>query len=176
MNSTQAPASTAIPLRQARSGAAGRSARARTRSSKRAVLQLAAGMVVIAGALAFLAYQGLSRNLVYYITPSELLAKGAAARGQQFTLGGQVRPGSLIKWNKRTHQVSFVLQDPKASVHVVSSVVPPAMLIDGSGAVVQGTYTHGTFLATALMVKHDGTYVAPKAGRLPKDDQYVHGK
>ena len=126
---------------------AGRSA-ARPKSGILAspVRRLALGVLVILGALAFLAYQGLSNNLVYYITPSELLAKGPAAYGQQLRLGGQVKPGSQ-HWNAKTHVFRFVLQDPKGSVPVVSNSLPPPLFRSTVGAVVQGTYTRHRFNA-----------------------------
>jgi cytochrome c-type biogenesis protein CcmE len=136
---------------------------------------LAIGMAVIVAALAFLAYQGLSNNLVYYITPSELLARGAAANGQHFRLGGQVRPGS-IRWNPNTKVLRFVLQDPKGGhVRVVSyGLLPPELFRNGIGAVVEGTYRNGLFTATNIMIKHSSNYVAPKPGQMPKSDNYVH--
>jgi cytochrome c-type biogenesis protein CcmE len=142
------------------------------RSSRRAVIQLAIGMLVILAAIGFLAYQGLSNNLVYYITPSELLAKGRAADGQQLRLGGQVRPGSQ-RYSSGKHIFRFVLQDPKASVPVVSSDMPPPLFASGNGAVVQGTYRNGVFHATLIMVKHSSAYVAPKPGQYPKNNNYV---
>ena len=147
-------------------------AHVRGRSSRRAVIQLAIGMLVILAAIGYLALQGLSDNLVYYITPSELLAKGHAADGQQLRLGGQVRPGSQ-RYSAATHIFRFVLQDPKASVPVVSSDMPPPLFASGIGAVVQGTYSKGVFHATLIMVKHSSDYVAPKPGQLPKSDNYV---
>lgn len=143
------------------------------RSRRNPVLTLGVGMAVIAGALAFLAFQGLSNNLVYYITPSELLAKGQAAYGQQLRLGGQVKRGSQV-WNKRRHLLRFVLQDPKSYVVVVSTALPPPLFRSGIGAVVQGVYTNGVFHASSVLVKHSSTYVAPKKGQLPRPDQFAH--
>lgn len=142
------------------------------RSSRRAVVQLGIGMLIILGALAFLAFQGLTHDLVYYITPSELLAKGASGEGQQLTLGGQVRPGS-IRYNKTTKELQFVLQDPKGHVAVMSYGLPPTLFAPGIGAVVQGVYRKSVFHASQLMIKHSSTYVAPKPGQLPKNDNYV---
>lgn len=139
---------------------------------RRPARALALGATLIAAVLAFLIYQGLSNNLVYYITPSELIAKGALAEGQNFRLGGQVRPGS-IRWNSRTAVLRFVLQDPKASVPVVSHGVPPELFSPKIGCVVEGTYLNHVFDATNLMIKHSSTYVAPKPGQLPKQDNYV---
>ena len=146
-------------------------ARAAPRSSRRAVTQLAIGMLVILAAIGFLAYQGLQNALVFYITPSELLAKGPADVGVQLRLGAEVRPGSL-HFNRTTHIVRFVLEDSRAKVPVVSSAVPPAMLRGGIGAVVQGEYRNRTFWASSIMVKHSSDYVAPKNGQAPSDSQY----
>lgn len=139
---------------------------------RRRIRTLALGIAVITAALGFLVYQGLANNLVYYVTPSELLAKGAAADGQSLRLGGLVRPGSR-RWNAATQTLSFVLQDPKASVPVVSHGLPPQMFREDIGVVVEGTYRQGLFQATDLMIKHCADYRAPKPGQVPPPDNCV---
>src|SRR5438270_7195459 len=104
---------------------------------RRPVRSVAAGGTLIVGVLAFLVYQGISSNLVYYITPSELLAKGVTAQGQDFRLGGQVRPGS-VQWNPQTQALRFVLQDPTGHVAVTSHGLPPELFRPGIGVVVEG--------------------------------------
>jgi cytochrome c-type biogenesis protein CcmE len=143
------------------------------RAARRPVFALAVGMVVIVAAIAYLAYQGLTNSLVYYITPSELLARGHSAIGQQLLLGGQVRPGSQ-HWNPHTHLLTFILQDPHAHVRVASHGLPPSMFASGIGVVVQGAYRNRRFAASTLMVKHSSDYVAPKAGHLPKPDNFAN--
>jgi cytochrome c-type biogenesis protein CcmE len=138
---------------------------------RRPARSLALGGAIILAALSFLIYQGISNNLVYYITPSELLAKGAAAQGQSFRLGGQVRPHS-VTWNPITQVVHFVLQDPKGAVSVTSHGQPPELFREGIGCVVEGTYRQGVFQATTLMVKHSGDYQAPKPGDTPVPDNF----
>ncbi len=142
---------------------------------RRPARSLALGGLLIAAVLSFIIYQGLSSNLVYYITPSELLAKGAAAQGQNFRIGGQIRPGS-IHWNARTRRLSFVIQDGKTRLPVQSrGIDPPELFFDSQmGCVVEGTYLTQGFTATNIMIKHSSTYVAPKAGKAPVDGGYVH--
>lgn len=132
---------------------------------------LAIGSAVIIAVIGVLIYQGLSSNLVYYITPSELLAKQGIT-GQSFRLGGRVQPGS-VQLNDKTRYLRFVLQDPKASVRVVSHDLPPQMFRAGIGVVVEGTYTGRFFSATNLMVKHSNAYRAPRPGQTPVPDTYV---
>jgi len=138
---------------------------------RRRTRSLVLGAAVILAALGFLIYQGISNNLVYYITPSELLAKGPAADGLSFRLGGQVAPKS-VSWNPYTQVVRFVLRDPKGSIRVTSHGQPPELFRAGAGCVVEGTYRNGMFDATTLMIKHSGTYVAPKPGDTPVPDNY----
>ncbi len=145
----------------------------RQRAVRKPVALLAGGMVVIVAALAFLAYQGLTNNLVYYITPSQLLAKGPVAYGQQLRVGGQVRPGSQ-QWNRQTRVFNFVIQDPKSHIRVTSRGLPPPLFASGIGVVVQGDFKNGVFHASTLMVKHSSNYVAPKRGHIPKPDNYAN--
>lgn len=139
---------------------------------RRPARALTLGGLLIAAVLAFLIYQGISNNLVYYITPSELLAKGTAANGQDFRLGGQVRPGT-VQVDRAMQTVRFRLQDPKAAVWVISHTIPPPMFRAGIGVVVEGTWGHDLFTATNLMVKHCSTYRAPKPGQVPPPDDCV---
>lgn len=140
---------------------------------RRPARSLAIGAALIAGVLGFLVYQGLSNNLVYYITPSELAAKGPSAVGQPFRLGGQVRPGS-VRWNAATQALRFVLQDPKGAITVTSHGIPPEMFKAGIGVVVEGTDRGSLFAATTLMIKHGSNYRAPKPGQTPVPDNFVN--
>lgn len=134
---------------------------------------VALGSALVIAVLAFVIYQGISNNLVYYITPSELLARGAAADGASLRLGGQVRPGS-VHFDTRSQDLRFILQDPKGSVKVESHGIPPELFRPGIGVVVEGTYSGTHFAATNLMIKHGNSYRAPKPGQTPVSDSYVN--
>jgi len=139
---------------------------------RRSTRSVAIGGLLIAAVLGFLVYQGISNNVVYYLYPSELLAKGAAANGQSFRLGGLVESGSR-HWDPRTQTLRFVLQDPKGAIPVVSHGLPPEMFREGIGVVVEGTYANRLFTATNLMIKHCSTYQAPKPGQTPPPDSCI---
>ena len=53
------------------------------------------GLVAIAGAITLLAAGGLSENMVFFLTPAELEAKGTEIIDQPIRLGGQVKPASV---------------------------------------------------------------------------------
>ena len=116
----------------------------------------AIGFAVIAGS-------GISRNLVYYWSPTDITHAGDKAYGATIRLGGQVSPGSIRTGNGST--LDFDVTDRKTIVHVKSNGVPPQMFREGIGVVVEGTMTRaGYFQSDRLMVSHNNEYRAPKAG------------
>ena len=129
------------------------------------------GVLAIGGAVAMLIMGGLKQNVVYFLTPSELLARGAEVYDTPLRLGGQVKPESKV-WDAETLHLEFVLTDSIGEVHVVSTGAPPSMFREGIGVVVEGKYREsGTFEATNLMVKHSNEYEAPH-GDTPPSETY----
>ena len=129
------------------------------------------GIAIIVAAFGDLLYGGLDRNLVYFLTPKELLAKGSKAVDVPVRLGGQVKPGSVV-WNDTTLSLRFTITDGTSDINVASKGAPPQMFRDGMGVVVEGRYrADGTFNCTNLMVKHSNEYRPPKAGESPQEMQ-----
>ncbi|QSQ15123.1 cytochrome c maturation protein CcmE [Myxococcus landrumensis] len=132
----------------------------------------ALGALLVAGAgLGFVAFGNIGENLVYYWSPSEMLAQGDKAYTATIRLGGVVQPGS-IQWNAEHTTLHFrVANDVKegaASVLVRSTETPPQMFRDKIGVVVEGTYdASGVFSSNRLMVNHSNEYRAPKEGEDP---------
>jgi len=123
------------------------------------------GVAIISAVIGYLAFSEVGKALVYYLTPTELLAKGDAAFGETVRLGGLVKPGS--KHGPDT-DLWFILTDGTTDIQVHTSAAPPALLKEGVGAVVEGRLgvDHG-FEATQVVVKHDENYVAPTNGAVP---------
>jgi len=137
-----------------------------SRSSKRFII---AGAVVIAAVFAYLLYGGLDKNVVYFLTPHELLAKGTRGVEVPVRLGGQVKPGS-VKWNDTTLELRFTITDGTSDIAVHSTGAPPQMFRDGMGVVVEGRYArNGVFDCTNLMVRHSNEYRPPKPGESPQE-------
>jgi len=125
-------------------------------------------LLVAGGALAFVSFGNIGKNLVYYWSPSEMLAQGDKAVGPTIRLGGIVQPGSL-KWDAGHTQLSFRVADSHApgaaSVAVQARETPPQMFREGIGVVVEGTYdTSKTFTSARLMVNHSNVYRPPLPG------------
>lgn len=120
------------------------------------------GLVAI---IAWLGFSGVSDALVYYLTPTELAARGDAAIGESIRLGGLVLPGSV---SGSATDLTFVLTDGDTQITIHSSVAPTSSFREGAGAVVEGALRpDGVFEADEVLVKHDENYVAPSEGELP---------
>jgi len=122
------------------------------------------GAVVLVAVFAWLLFGGLEKNVVFFLTPKELLAKGPDGVGVPVRLGGQVKPGSMT-WDAKSLDLRFTVTDGIKEIPVHSTGAPPQMFRDGMGVVVEGRVSQaGVFQATNLMVKHSNAYRAPKPG------------
>jgi cytochrome c-type biogenesis protein CcmE len=124
-------------------------------------LWLGGGLLALA--IAYLVLTSLQTSAVYYLTVSELLARGEAAYGQAVRLSGEVVDGSIQR--DRQH-LRFLLTDGTATIPVThTGQVPDLFGYRAEGAyqdvVVEGRYTaSGVFEARTLIVKHGPTFEA----------------
>jgi len=145
-----------------------------SRGRRRAAVAVA--VVVVLAAFGFLLWGRLGENVVFFLTPEELLARGEQAYDAPVRLGGQVAPGS-VRWDAARLDLRFQLVDGKGKVDVRSKGTPPQMFRDGMGVVVEGRYRRGgdgdgdggVFESTNLIVKHSNEYRAPKPGERPQE-------
>ena len=122
------------------------------------------GGVVILAAFGWLLFGGLEKNVVFFLTPAELLAKGPEGVDVPVRLGGQVKPGS-VQWDAQALDLRFVVVDGEREMPVRSTGAPPQMFRDGMGVIVEGRAdANGVFQASNLMVKHSNEYRAPAPG------------
>ena len=126
------------------------------------------GILVILGALGYMVFGGLGRNLVYFLAPSEYLQDQARYQNRPVRLGGLVKPGT-VQYDKDRLELRFVLTDGVAEVPVLHKGTPPGMFKEGQGVVVEGRFQEGVFQGTNLLVKHSETYQPPKEGWTPEE-------
>jgi len=124
--------------------------------------KLLLGGAVIAAALGYMIYAGVTQSAVYFVTPSEIQA--APVSGKSYRLGGLVTRGS-VKWEPRTLDLAFTLTDGKATVPVRHKGTAPDLFGEGRGAVVEGSWSpEGYFKAVLILAKHSEEYKAPHDG------------
>ena len=125
------------------------------------LIAVTAGLALIATAVA-LVLNAFTGNIVFFFSPSEVLAHQAPQKGD-FRLGGMVEKGSL----KRAADgltVQFVVTDTAKSVPVVYKGILPDLFKEGKGVVTQGSLgPDGVFRASQVLAKHDENYMPPEA-------------
>ena len=131
-------------------------------------LWAAFGLLAVIASIGMLIMGGLSDNVVYFLTPSELEARGTEAVDEPLRLGGQVKPGSVL-WDAEELDLTFAVQDSLGEVGVRYTGAQPSMFREGIGVVLEGSMQDdGTFAATNLMVKHSNEYKAPHGDSIPE--------
>lgn len=127
-------------------------------------LALAGALAAGIGAIGFVTFGNLGKNLVYYWSPSELVDHGDAAHDATVRLGGLVVADS-IDWQPDAQGLAFQITDGKATVPVHVTGAPPQMFRAGIGVLVEGHLAQsGVFESDRLMVKHSNEYRAPTEG------------
>lgn len=124
------------------------------------------GAAVVIGVVGYFAFSGIGDALVYYRTPTEVIAMGDAAHGRTIRLGGLVAPGTR---DCSGGSVRFTLTDGTRAIPVRNATGEAVQCphLD-AGAVVEGTLgTDGVFVATQVLIKHNETYVAPSGSAVP---------
>ncbi len=132
-------------------------------------------IVAILAALGYLAFGNFSKNLVYFYTPSELLALSQNYDGKKIRIAGMVVAQS-VKMTPNTLKIAFQLTDGRATIPVDYEGVPPDLFKEGQGAVAEGHWDRDQkrFYSKMIMAKHSEDYMPiemKEAGvTLPKKD------
>jgi cytochrome c-type biogenesis protein CcmE len=116
------------------------------------------------GLATFFAGQAFRSNLVFFYSPSEVVAK-AAPVGKTFRVGGLVEKDTLKRDNDGL-TVRFTVTDTAKSIPVVYKGILPDLFKEGKGCVAQGHVgVDGVFYADQVLAKHDENYMPPQAGQ-----------
>ncbi|WP_334163245.1 cytochrome c maturation protein CcmE [Achromobacter insolitus] len=119
------------------------------------------GLGLLAAAAA-LVLNALQSNLVFFFSPTQVLAKKAPASGS-FRVGGLVEQGSLRR-EADGLTLRFVVTDTAHTVPVTYQGLLPDLFREGKGVVVAGKLgPDGVFRATEVLAKHDENYMPPEA-------------
>jgi len=120
---------------------------------------LVLGLTALGGATA-LVLAAFSDNLVFFYSPTELVAKPLAP-------GQRIRVGGLVETHSLTHddggRVSFRVTDGKTDLAIAYDGALPDLFREGQGVVAEGRLSKdGTFIASTVLAKHDERYMPPE--------------
>jgi cytochrome c-type biogenesis protein CcmE len=122
--------------------------------------KFAALMTLIVGSLVWLAMGGIRDTKTYYKTIPEVEKMGNDAQGHRLRVGGDVKPGSIVKTGS---QVNFVLHQGAETLPVVYTGMDPLpdTFRDNAQALADGKMgPDGVFVANKIQAKCASKYEA----------------
>ena len=123
------------------------------------------GLLSAAGAVTALVLNAFNSNLVFFYSPSQVIA-GEAPTQRTFRLGGLVQAGSVQRDGVR---VDFLVTDTAKTIPVSYQGILPDLFKEGKGVVAQGKLgADGRFTASDVLAKHDENYMPPEAAEALK--------
>jgi cytochrome c-type biogenesis protein CcmE len=127
-------------------------------------VRIAAAVVVVLGAILYLAYTGAEANKSYYVTIQELQTMGNKAYTRNLRVAGSVAPGTIARDGSHARFV-LVENDRKLEVNYTGEEPPPDTFKDNSQTLAIGTYGRdGVFHATGLQAKCASKYAPAQPG------------
>ncbi|PXW91140.1 cytochrome c-type biogenesis protein CcmE [Nitrosomonas sp. Nm84] len=125
-------------------------------------LVIIASAVTALGVASILVLNAFQSNLVFFFSPSQVVAKEAPI-GKSFRIGGLVAEGSVQR-DDRSTTVRFAVTDTAQTIPVVYTGILPDLFKEGKGVVAQGKISaNGIFEADEVLAKHDENYMPPEA-------------
>jgi cytochrome c-type biogenesis protein CcmE len=137
-----------------------------------AIIVVSLALVAAAAGLVLFAIRD---TIVFFFTPSEIVAKQIAP-GTRLRLGGLVEQGSLLRGGGT--EVFFTVTDGVGLMKVRYNGQLPDLFREGQGVVAEGAQgPDGVFVADTVLAKHDENYM-PKdvADRLKEKGVWQEGK
>ena len=118
-------------------------------------------MVIGVGVGIALALSAFNDNLMFFYSPSEVVA-GEAPAGHPIRVGGLVTTGS-VKRLENGLTVNFDITDNAESVTIEYTGILPDLFREGQGIVARGKLEpNGMFVADEVLAKHDENYMPPE--------------
>ncbi len=122
----------------------------------------------------YLAFNNFGKNLVYFFTPSEVVAFTPSHYGKHVRVAGMVVRESVIMV-PNTLEITFRLTDGKETIAVQFEGITPDLFKEGQGAVVEGYWNSDSkFYSKMIMAKHAEDYMPPEMKQagvsLPRKD------
>ena len=128
-------------------------------------LALIGGIVASVAVATGLVLNAFQSNLVFFYSPSQVVAKEAPA-GRTFRVGGLVKEGSV---KRNGTEVQFAVTDTAQTMQVKYVGILPDLFKEGKGVVAQGQVgADGVFVAREVLAKHDENYMPPEAAEALK--------
>ena len=114
----------------------------------------------------FLVLKSLEKNVVYFISPSEIKSLSEISK-KKIRIGGMVKENSIKIDNK---VINFIITDFENEINVTYSGIVPNLFQENKGVVAEGFLKdRNYFEAEKILAKHDENYMPPNLDKKRKE-------
>lgn len=114
----------------------------------------------------FLVLKSLEKNVVYFISPSEIKNLSEISK-KKIRVGGMVKENSIKIDNK---VINFIITDFENEINVTYSGIVPNLFQENKGVVAEGFLKdRNYFEAEKILAKHDENYMPPNLDKKRKE-------
>ena len=122
------------------------------------ILSFAAAAMII-----FIVLRSLEKNVVYFLSPTEIYNKTNITFDKTIRIGGLVKINSI---SKNETSISFIITDLKKEIIVSYEGIVPNLFSEGKGVIAEGKLKDKKyFIASKILAKHDENYMPPEVSK-----------
>ena len=127
-------------------------------------------LIILISLLIFFILKSLEKNIVYFLSPTEIYNQTDISTDKKIRVGGLVKVNSIIKDGNK---INFIITDLKKEIIVSYSGIIPNLFSEGKGVVAEGKLKDKKyFIADTILAKHDENYMPPEVKKALEKTNY----
>ena len=127
-------------------------------------------LIILISLLIFFILKSLEKNIVYFLSPTEIYNQTDISTDKKIRVGGLVKINSIIK---NGNKINFIITDLKKEIIVSYSGIIPNLFSEGKGVVAEGKLKDKKyFIADTILAKHDENYMPPEVKKALEKTNY----
>ena len=116
--------------------------------------------LILASIIIFFILKSLEKNVIYFLSPSEVYNEENISIDKKIRIGGLVKVNSI---SKSGEMLNFIITDLKNEIIVSYIGLVPNLFSEGKGVVAEGKLKDKKyFVADKILAKHDENYMPPE--------------
>ena len=131
---------------------------------------LFSALIILLTLLFFFIFKSLEKNIVYFLSPTEIYNQTNISSDKKIRVGGLVKKNSIIKDGDK---INFIITDLKKEIIVSYSGIIPNLFSEEKGVVAEGKLKDKKyFIADTILAKHDENYMPPEVTKVLEKSNY----
>ena len=127
-------------------------------------------LIILISLLIFFILKSLEKNIVYFLSPTEIYNQTDISTDKKIRVGGLVKINSIIK---DSNKINFIITDLKKEIIVSYSGIIPNLFSEEKGVVAEGKLKDKKyFIADTILAKHDENYMPPEVKKALEKTNY----